>query len=139
MTTAAGKRNLIDIAAGKPPGEPSTIAIDAAPAALTGAATESQNSSALTVTHAINTLTDPTGSGLDATGVGKIDALFAEVKVDLDANKVVVDQLVVESTDYKVAIDANVVDVAAQKVELDKLIVEYALLRTVLVDHGFVS
>ena len=101
-----------------------------ATAALTASATESQNSSSLTVTNALNTLTDPSGNGLDATGVSEIDTLFAQIKTDLDANKVVVDRLVVESTDYKVAIDQNVVDVAAQKVQFDKVITDVALLIT---------
>lgn len=99
MTTAAGKRNLIDIAAGKPPGEQATVAISAAAAAVTQ-------------------LAAPVG------GTGATAGAY-----DTAANR----DLAISSIN-----DART-DIAAQKVELDKLIVEYALLRAVLVDHGFVS
>ncbi len=94
--------------------------------APTAVATETQNSSALTVTNAINTVTAAGGSGMDSTQEGEVDALFAEIKVDLDANKVVVDQLVVESTDYKATIDALIVDLAALVVEFDLLVADGA-------------
>jgi len=99
MTTAAGKRNLIDVAAGRPPGEPAIVAISAAAAATTQ-------------------LAPPAGGGGATAGA-----------YDTAANR---DLMITSLT-------AARTDIAAQKVELDKLIVEYALLRAVLVDHGFVS
>ena len=130
-------------------GRTARAAAAAAPAAVTAVATQAQGSAstvaaastAVTITNAVNAVSTPGGSGLDATGATEIDALFGEVKVDLDAIKVEVDRLVVESddekvqtdklviesADYKVQIDKLVLDLAAQKVELDKLILDVDL------------
>jgi len=94
-----GKRNIRDIAAGLPPGEPATVAISAAAAAVTQ-------------------LTAPAG------GTGATAGAY-----DTVANR----DLAIT------ALNAAKTDIAAQKVELDKLIVEYALLRTMLVDHGLIA
>ncbi len=110
MTTAKGKRNLIDIAAGKPPGESTTVAISAAAAAVTQVA----------VTDSLNGATF-TGTALLTSATPTVDELEAIAGM------------------LGLALNAAGTDIAAQKVELDKLIVEYALLRAVLVDHGFIA
>lgn len=101
-------------------------------AAATALATEAQASATLTVTNAINTIAAVNGSGATSTQEGEIDALFAEVKVDLDANKVVVDRLVVESTDYKATIDALIVDVALMRTACNAIL-------DVLEEHGLAA
>ena len=130
-------------------GRTARAAAAAAPAAVTAVATQAQGSAstvaaastAVTITNAINTLTAVNGDGMTSGQEGEVDTLFAEVKTDLDAIKVEVDRLVVESddekvqtdklviesADYKVQIDKLVLDLAAQKVELDKLILDVDL------------
>ena len=130
-------------------GRTARAAAAAAPAAVTAVATQAQvsastvaaASTALTITNTGNNIDGTTGDGMAAQQITDIDTLFNQVKVDLDATKVEVDRLVVESddekvqtdalvvesADYKVQIDKLVLDVAAQKVELDKLILDVDL------------
>jgi len=89
-------------------------------------------SAAVVVTNALNTITAVNGSGATTTQEGEIDALFAEIKTDLDANKVVVDNLVLESASYNTQVTAAVADFLAQKTELDKLIVDVEAIRVEL-------
>ncbi len=96
------------------------------PAAATAVSLVAAASTALTITNAVNAVSTPGGSGLDATGATEIDALFGEVKVDLDATKVEVDRLVVENDDAKVQVDKLVVDVEAIRAEVIKLVADAA-------------
>ena len=82
--TAAGKRNLIDIAAGKPPGEPVTVAISAAAAAVTQLAAPAGGTGATAGAY-------DTAANRDLAITSINDA-----RTDIAAQKVELDKLIVE-------------------------------------------